>query len=30
MERTLTAPPLDPDRLSLGRQPTSAKLSDFG
>jgi hypothetical protein len=29
-ERTLTAPPVDPDRLPLSRQPSSARLSHFG
>lgn len=29
MERTLTALPVDPDRLSLNRQPSSPKLSHF-
>jgi len=30
MERTLTAPPVDPDRLSLGGKPGSAKLNHLG
>jgi hypothetical protein len=30
MKQTLTAPPVDPDRLLLGPQPRSAKLSHLG